>query len=470
MDIKEYINTGKILVPTNCKTDENFDYENFSINDLCLVRTTDAFPLNHKIESPYDSKLIISDISGTPFYTSRKTVHFCLNGLVSSHDYGNFDDRAFVIIEPLKNQIQNIYCACPQDTWTTKSVNISNEALILVDERFKYKLQGVDLSGYNVIYFSGSMKNAVNNVLDSLGYKAQTISKHGYVEKNPKNKNAEFSQNFFSKKYPGILQVHHANTLYYSQEKKYDMLSIMLTKYHNKPTYVCDGYTFLKDEINYIIKEAKNNIGDMSLEEFQKIMRYHNIKYNVNSEKFTLESVQDYLKPRIEYEKRFGSYLEYDAKYIQNDIESYKIAYNKIILEQKKIMEEQKNKEKELEYQEKIDRFYEQNHDKKLNECSFLLSKFLRDYCKKFDNDITYSFVLSDKKVYLMCTKNADEEIVISTLKSLGIEYKDGYAQIDIDLSITLDEYIQAFSQWATNLNQTLNNIKKNVNKGIVSI
>lgn len=153
-------------------------YETYTKDNIMLVRTTNVFPENGKITPLSDSNHMIkcsSNFMASAFFYDmdpkelekfetyvpayRSTVHFTENGLVSSHMYGNFDNQDFIILDPLKNQldIADIRNFAGQDTFVKGSVSLSKEAVIIVREdryedlRTKYP----ELENCNVVLYKG---------------------------------------------------------------------------------------------------------------------------------------------------------------------------------------------------------------------------------------------------------------------------------------------------------------------------
>ena len=96
-------------------------------SDLVLVRTTTMFPKGGIVEttdkhsdlltedSPFARELKESGVIDLDKYNivkfqNRRTIHFTLNGLVGSHEYGNFQNRNFIIIEPFPPHTPNTIC------------------------------------------------------------------------------------------------------------------------------------------------------------------------------------------------------------------------------------------------------------------------------------------------------------------------------------------------------------------------
>lgn len=212
----------------DCSLDEFIDdscdrkYDSYGLDDCVLVRTTDVFPFGSIIQTPvhgnaysFDNSSILggaifevlkrnfSDDESRKEYSKynicyeifRSTIHFTINGLVSSHIYGNFDDKPYIIIEPLKYHISDdSLCslnAC--DTYFNDDMLLSDEAVILISEDKFNEIKDAplyidDLNKFKIVVYKGKNQNkAVRDVLVSLGYDYFRIGQHGYKNNgNPK--------------------------------------------------------------------------------------------------------------------------------------------------------------------------------------------------------------------------------------------------------------------------------------------
>lgn len=174
-----------------------------TISDLVLVRTTNAFPKNGIVEildkhiiPEKEESLFIKEIeeSGLELkdfdifsFMSRRTSHWTLNGLVSSHMYGNFEGRNFIIVEPLEEQINHdgLLNIDEADTYFNGDLKLSDKAIVLMKleeykERYKNPDQMKELENMNIRLFVGDEKIAVNMLLQDLGYVYEKIGMWGY--------------------------------------------------------------------------------------------------------------------------------------------------------------------------------------------------------------------------------------------------------------------------------------------------
>jgi len=120
---------------------------------------------------------------------------FSLNGIVPDDKeagFGNntFSDKKCGVIDNLSAHIDNVVSLNPTDTAIKGKVELSNEAIILIEKETYEKLSYDDkikLSRYNVRTFTGNLKDAIQITLtNSQKYTAETLvlstSKGGYME------------------------------------------------------------------------------------------------------------------------------------------------------------------------------------------------------------------------------------------------------------------------------------------------
>lgn len=149
-----------------------FDKENISLSQIALVHATNYFPHNHTIKTSRDSNVMSSENNA---YVQRNTIHFALNGKVSSHAYGSWDDCKFIIIEPMEQQMGVLSNVRPEDTWSQGTVHLSEKAVILINENEYEGLDPKVLEDYNVVKFNGDSEVVTEKMLLLLGYQPQDI-------------------------------------------------------------------------------------------------------------------------------------------------------------------------------------------------------------------------------------------------------------------------------------------------------
>lgn len=161
-----------------------------NISDLVLVHLTDYIPEDGVIKSSKDAGVTVEqsiEIGGETYtiqYPSeRGSVHFCLNGEVESHNYGNWDGMKYAIIIPLeKMDMQSIVGGISVDIYTRGSVQIPEGSYILCPESETENVRKLN-KNLTVVGYEGKGVNGYANTFLSreLGYKKKSIGEHGWV-------------------------------------------------------------------------------------------------------------------------------------------------------------------------------------------------------------------------------------------------------------------------------------------------
>lgn len=218
-------NNIKLIDATNVETIEDsikHSHKQYSIEDCIMVRTTDIFPFDGIVQTPINGNayefgkstflgdIIVKELNkkypnhfydedeankysnelkeyAVIFETLRRTVHFTLNGLVGSTAYGNFDNKPFVIFEPLKYHLnESLKSLRVEDTYFDDDLCLSDESAILISEEIFNQISKDpnyinDLQRFNIYIYNGNQQVAVSKVLNDMGYDSFLISSHGYV-------------------------------------------------------------------------------------------------------------------------------------------------------------------------------------------------------------------------------------------------------------------------------------------------
>lgn len=172
-------------------------------SDLVLVRTTNVFPKEGIVEvldkhsmpelqeSPFRRELEDAGLKMEDFqiysFMSRRTSHWTLNGLVSSHMYGNFEGRNFIIVEPFEEQVNNdgLLNIDEADTYFEGDLKLSKKAIVLMKleeyiERYKDPIKRAEMKKMNIRLFTGDENIAVKMLLQDLGYVYENVGMWGY--------------------------------------------------------------------------------------------------------------------------------------------------------------------------------------------------------------------------------------------------------------------------------------------------
>ena len=294
---------------------DNRDKE-YSINDCVMVRTTDIFPFDGIVQAPingnayefskstYFGEIIIKMLKdkypnhfmdeevsekyskelseyAVVFETLRRTVHFTINGLVGSTAYGNFDNRPYVILEPLKHHLDTSMRGLRvEDTYFDNDVSLSDECAIVIDEKIYNEISKdtnyiEDLKGFKIYVYRGSQQNAVALALNDMGYDSFLVSSHGYVngmeENSPSSKMYDFVNDFATANNISR-ERHFYSKLNYEDALARNEKSEEINKMHlmyvldnsNIPKEVIDTIMYVlevNDDITHLLEQIINQIG-----------------------------------------------------------------------------------------------------------------------------------------------------------------------------------------------------------------
>ena len=166
----------------------------------------------------------------------RSTVHFSVNGLVSSHSKGIFSNRNFIIIDPLSYHLKNsdIRSFRMEDTYMYGDVQLSDQVVVMVnkDKYADLVLQYPQLNQYNVVLYTGNETLAVEAYLTSIGIISEKIGEHGSNEHSCTQQIYEF-RNKLKEIYNIDSEPHWLSQEY----RKDDENSLMIWDYYNNLFY-----------------------------------------------------------------------------------------------------------------------------------------------------------------------------------------------------------------------------------------
>lgn len=149
-------------------------------NKEILVHATDFFPRNKTIYSWYDTKSEGNGIVGYSREGSsvlkecrarihRHTVHFAINTKVESHSFGNWDQCKYIILEPLENHPNDFFDGHDSDFFSTSSLSLSDDAILMVRDDCFDSLSPEDLHGIHVVKYHGNDSECCKNLLRCMG-------------------------------------------------------------------------------------------------------------------------------------------------------------------------------------------------------------------------------------------------------------------------------------------------------------
>lgn len=156
----------------------------------------------------------------------RSTVHFTLNGLVSNHNKGAFDNQNFIVVDKLNKHlgIADFRSIRMEDTFVFGEFPISNEAIILINEsKYPELLQAFPfLNTYNIVLFRGDEKVAVEMLLTSMNIVPEKIEEHSAEY----TRRTELHKKYFSSvtKQYGIEEMKHVYSPEYKEDDEKNLL------------------------------------------------------------------------------------------------------------------------------------------------------------------------------------------------------------------------------------------------------
>lgn len=222
----------------------------------------------------------------------RSTVHFSINGLVSSHAKGDFSNRNFIIIDPLEHHLKNndIRSFRMEDTFMYGDVSLSSEAVIMI-ETSKYDdliLQYPQLEQYQIVLYRGDQKTAVEMYLTSIGIISEKIGEHGAEEHRCSNQIRVFRDKL--KKEIGIDSDPHWLSKEYKSDDENNLLiwdyynNLFYTYLLNKLGVQEPEYGVRLNDLMDMRKDQENEnyikwiIRKIGLDEFKKIVDGYNME------------------------------------------------------------------------------------------------------------------------------------------------------------------------------------------------
>jgi len=251
-------------------------YDEYSKDNIMLVRTTEIFPEGRVIKPLADASYVAKNGSNFIYQAMyyemdyaelkklescemayRSTVHFTENGLVSSHMYGNFDNQEFIIMDPLSEHagVSDVRNFAGQDTFIKGNVTLSDKAIIIVKaENYEaIKQAHPEIENFNVVLYNGispEVKDAyikehegsmpefdvndqravVEKALIDLGYAPELIGSHYIINSPTSDKISEVNKDLASE-YDVLANSKHNYSEEYEDDFKKNML---ITEIFNK--------------------------------------------------------------------------------------------------------------------------------------------------------------------------------------------------------------------------------------------
>ena len=187
----------------------------------------------------------------------RSTVHFAVNGLVSSHAKGDFSNRNFIILDNLAHHLKNndIRSFRMEDTYMYGDVSLSMDAVIMIraDKYEELILQFPQLEQFNIVLYIGSETKAVELYLTSIGIISEKIGEHGADEHRCSNQIRTFRMKL--KNEFGIDSEPHCLSKEYESDDKNSL--VVWDYYKNK------FYSFFLNKIGVVEPEYSVRLQDL---------------------------------------------------------------------------------------------------------------------------------------------------------------------------------------------------------------
>jgi hypothetical protein len=153
-----------------------------SVDELVLVHKTEFMPTNNRVASNLykgveHAKSFVLDKTRRDYSIRefRNTVHFCLNGEVSSHPYGNFDERKYAVVLPLTEElVKKIVSFNVVDTYFYDFVSLENGYILCPLEEFD--LVSASNPSVNVYPYVGkNVDQFADALVTLLGYQVEEV-------------------------------------------------------------------------------------------------------------------------------------------------------------------------------------------------------------------------------------------------------------------------------------------------------
>lgn len=145
-----------------------------------IVHCTDFFPKNKTIVNNYEGNkpftipIKYNDVTKmVKVISHRHSVHFATNGVVEAtgDGMGSWDQKKYIIIEPLAPHKDQFICTSINDAWVYGSMALTGKPILLVRADAYDSIPQEEIGNYFVIKYDGNYVKCLNNVLSILGVK-----------------------------------------------------------------------------------------------------------------------------------------------------------------------------------------------------------------------------------------------------------------------------------------------------------
>jgi len=151
-----------------------------AVDQLVAVHLTETPPENGVIKTTGQFIYTHPD-DGSEVVLPRETIHFALNGSVTSHDRGNWSDAQIAIVVPLSDIISQVDTIRGEDTWIVGELELPSSAVIIGSPEALAGL-GPGLATVRTVGNASSLNEAVNSEIENQGFTVATIGDRGWTE------------------------------------------------------------------------------------------------------------------------------------------------------------------------------------------------------------------------------------------------------------------------------------------------
>lgn len=196
------------------------------------VHKTNYIPTDNRIKTAKEANVILKsniDINGEEqeieYKNERNTIHFCMNGEVASHTYGNWDNCKYAVIKPLESiNSKQIKGAIPVDLFVENGVELGNDTWILCPQNESETIKKSN-PNVNVIEYEGeNVTGYADTLLYYLGYAYLRGNNREWIDYETRAHNTDLLYNSLRKDNVPNLGIPHMETVFSKiEDTKCDM-------------------------------------------------------------------------------------------------------------------------------------------------------------------------------------------------------------------------------------------------------
>jgi len=242
-----------------------------NLEGLILVHKTNYAPIDSRIKSTKEAKsyveethIIANQKIDTRIRRSRNTVHFSVNGEVSSHFNGDWEETKYAVLVPFTDiSKEQIGSACSADTYTVGGVSLTPNCWILVPKGEK-ELVRKNNPQVNIIEYEGNtVTRYADQVIKMLGYSPQSIDKFNWHNSDSQEKyyNLMLKNNLSMS--PHINSIHKYNETF----ETYMQIIVQVMQYIKEHIELLDNKEFLTSLTEFLKKYIRLFSGELSVKE-----------------------------------------------------------------------------------------------------------------------------------------------------------------------------------------------------------